>query len=362
MLQRVGGRRRTLLVVALVLVVVAGLALAGVLGWERLHRTHLEAALGSVPAGSLRVGFTDWGVVRREVGVRADATPTDTAVEKLVRRAYDLDFSAASSIDDSAVALQEKYGFGPANAQWEAFAQGRKGAAMVLKMDDGTDFDALASRLRSLGYDKPKVGTGVWRGGVDLVAGIDVTISPELQQVVLLADQGLVVSSDSSSYAATAAKAAAGDAATLTSKAGITDVAGRLDSPANAMVWSGDFACEDLAMSSADADAQAQAARLVKRAGGVTPLAGLAMAMRPDRTLRVVEHFEDSDQARDDLRPRARLAVGEAVGRGGSFADDFRLTTSKAVGSDVVLDLRPREKTGYVLSALYDGPLVLATC
>lgn len=90
----------------------------------------------------------------------------------------------------------------------------------------------------------------------------------------------------------------------------------RLDRPANAMVWSGDFAC--------------------------------------------------NDRARHDLRPRARLAVGEAVGeavgRGGSFADDLRLTTSKAVGSDVVLDLRPRQKTGYVLSALYDGPVLFATC
>lgn len=362
MLRSARRSRRTLLVVGLVLVVVAVLAVAGVLGWKRLHRTPLDSALASVPAGSLRVGFTDWDVVRREVGARADATPTSAAVEKLISRAYDRDFSAASSIDDSAVALQDKYGFGPANAQWEAFAQARKGASMVLKMDDGTDFDAIAARLRSLGYGKPKEDTGVWRGGVDLVAGIDGTISPELQQVVLLADRGMVVTSDSAAYVVTAAKAAAGDADALTSKAGISDVAGQLGSPANAMVWSGDFACEDLAMSSADADTQAQATQAVQRAGGVTPLAGLAMAMRPDRTLRVVEHFEDSGKARDDLRPRARLAVGEAVGRGGSFSDDFRLTTSKAVGSDVVLDLRPRTRTGYVLSALYDGPVLFATC
>ena len=40
---------------------------------------------------------------------------------------------------------------------------------------------------------------------------------------------------------------------------------------------------------------------------------GLAMAMRPDRTLRVAAHFEDSDDARENLRPRAELAVGDAV-------------------------------------------------
>lgn len=88
-------------------------------------------------------------------------------------RAYDTDLSAASSIDDSAVALQEHYGCGPANAQWEAFAQGRKGAAMVLRMVDGTDFDTLASRLRALGYDGPEDSAGVWRGGADVVAAVD---------------------------------------------------------------------------------------------------------------------------------------------------------------------------------------------
>ncbi len=40
----------------------------------------------------------------------------------------------------------------------------------------------------------------------------------------------------------------------------------------------------------------------------------------------------------------------------------FELTSSKAAGSDVVLDLRPRAKTGFVLSAVYDGPVIFATC
>ena len=115
-------------------------------------------------------------------------------------------------------------------------------------------------------------------------------------------------------------------------------------------------------MSSADDDAKAQAKARVGQVGGVTPLAGLGMAMEPNRTLRVVAHFEDSERAGKNLRPRAKLAVGEAIGRGGSFSDDFKLTTSKSVDSNVVLDLRPREKTGYVLSALYDGPVLFATC
>jgi hypothetical protein len=50
------------------------------------------------------------------------------------------------------------------------------------------------------------------------------------------------------------------------------------------------------------------------------------------------------------------------VGRGGSFADDFELTESRAVDATVRLTLEPRQSTGFVLSALYDGPVLFATC
>ena len=356
------GRRRTLVVAALALALVAGLLVAGVVVWNRLNRTNVEEAMGLVPASSLRVGFTDWGVVRRELDADLGDTPDRDAVEGFIEEAYDTDFAAASSIDESAAALQEKFGFSPATAQWEAFAQGREGATMVLKVADGADFDVLADNLRSAGYEKPEDDDGVWEGGADLVAQLDPTISPELQFVALLEDRGLVVSSDNPDYAETAARVAGGEAGSFSSVDGISDIAGRLEDPANAMVWGKDFACSDLAMSQADEDAQAEAEQLVERAGGVTPLTGLAMAMRPNRTLRVAAHFEDPDRAEKNLRPRAELAVGEAVGRGGSFADDFELESSRAVGSDVLLDLRPRTRTGYVLSALYDGPVLFATC
>jgi hypothetical protein len=353
-----------LIVVAAVLavVVVVGVVVVGTVVWHRLHRTPLDDALHRVPASSLRVGFTDWAVVRRQLGVNLGPSPSDSRIEAFIAKAYDKDFSAASSIDDSAAALQDKYGFSPVNAQWEAYAQGRKGATMVLKTAEGTDFGVLGDNLRTDGYRKPKTKDGVWLGGVDLVANLDPTLTPELQYVVLLPDQGLVVTSDTESYAAEAAAVAKGDQKSLASTgkvAGLDDTLGR---PANAMLWSGDFACEDLAMSKADQDSQTQADDLVQKAGGVTPLNGLAMAMSANRTLRVVAAFETSEEARRNLRPRAKLAVGDAVGRGGSFSDDYRLTLSKTSGSTVVLDLRPKEKSGFVLSALYDGPLIFATC
>ena len=350
------------MVAALVLMAVAGLLVVGVLVWKRATRSDLDEALGAVPASSLRVGFTDWTVVRSRLHAHLGDTPGSAAVTGLMQKAYDSDFSAASSIDESAAALQSKYGFSPATARWEAYAQGRKGATMVLKVADGTDFGVLAGNLRSIGYGKPKTADGVWQGGADLVVAIDPTLTPELQYVVLLADRGLVVTSDDASYAASAARAASGAAASFSGVPGVGDIANRLGDPANAMLWGQDFACTDLAMSQADDTAQADAANRVRQVGGVTPLAGLAMAMEPDRTLRVVEHFENSERASKNLRPRAQLAVGEAIGRGGSFSDDLSLFSSRAVNNDVLLDLRPRAKTGFVLSALYDGPVLFATC
>jgi hypothetical protein len=353
---------RTLAIAALALVLVAGLLVVGAVTWQRAHRTDLEDALASVPQSSLRVAFTDWAVVRSRLHAHLGDDPSEKAVTDLMGKAYDSDYSAASSIDEAAAALQSNFGFGPATAQWEAFAQGRKGATMVLKVPEGSDFDVLADNLRSAGYKKPTSDDGVWVGGADLVAALDPTFSPEVQYISLLKDQGLVVSSDVRSYAASSAKVAAGDGDSFASIAGAGDLAGQLGEPANALLWGKDFACTDLAMSSADDDAKAQAKARVGQVGGVTPLAGLGMAMEPNRTLRVVAHFEDSERAGKNLRPRAKLAVGEAIGRGGSFSDNFKLTTSKSVDSNVVLDLRPREKTGYVLSALYDGPVLFATC
>ncbi len=156
-------------IAALVLVLLAGLLVVGVVVWQRLNRSDLQEALDVVPESSLRVGFTDWATVRSRLDAHLGDTPDGEEVEKLIQEAYDSDYGATSSIDDSARALQEKFGFSPATAQWEVFAQGRKGAAMVLKVAEGADFDVLAGNLRSAGYEKPKEDDGVWKGGVDLM-------------------------------------------------------------------------------------------------------------------------------------------------------------------------------------------------
>jgi hypothetical protein len=346
--------------VAVVAVLVVGVLARKV--WTDAHRTDFSEALDTVPRSTLRFAFTDWAAVRRQLDVPTQTTPSDATVEKLTGKAYDSDLSAVSSIDESTAALQEHFGFSPATAQWEAYAQSRAGATMVVRMPDGFDMDRVTAHLDDLGFTRPAKATGVWKGGIDLVAAIDPTITPELQYVAVLADRHLVVTSDQESYAKVVAATALGDRDSLGDLGSARDVVDPLPEPAAAMFWSRDFACTDLAMSQADDDGQAQADELVAAAGGVTPLTGLVMALAPDRTLTVSEGFEDSRQAKENLRARAKLAVGEAPGRGGSFSDDLRMVSSRTAGASVLLEFRPKQRTGFVLSALDNGPVLFATC
>jgi hypothetical protein len=73
-------------------------------------------------------------------------------------------------------------------------------------------------------------------------------------------------------------------------------------------------------------------------------------------------HFETSAQAEANLRPRLRLARGEAVGQGGTFAERFSVSVARAEDQQVVLDLEPVEPDADLLSDLAQGPLVFATC
>ena len=72
--------------------------------------------------------------------------------------------------------------------------------------------------------------------------------------------------------------------------------------------------------------------------------------------------FADDRQATANLRPRARLFVGPAVAREGSYADDLRLVRSRSEDSTVVLTAKPKERTGFALSEVSAGPVLFATC
>lgn len=355
--------RNKLLIGGLVVVIVAVLGWVGVGWWQRAHRSDLETALREVPGSTQRLSFTDWHVVREQLGVDGLDT-AGGALNKWLDRAYDKDYSSASAIRDYSPAMTKYFGFSAANVDWEAYAQSEAGAALVLHMEPDVDFDDIAKALKGRGFDEPSSDDGVWKGGADLLATIDPELTPELQYVTLLRGRHTIVTSDKLAYASTAAKVADGHGDSLADEvSSTTDLAGKVGTPIAATLWSKDFACSDLAMTQASAADQRRADQLIAAAGKTSPLSGLIMALSPGRVVSVGEQFASGEQARENLRARATLAVGPAVGRGeDTFSTDFKLTASRTKGSTVLLTMRPRDPADFPLSSIFDGPVIFATC
>lgn len=336
----------TVSVVATVVALVAGAA------WWLLRddRSRYDAALDTLPAATLRAAFTDWAHAR--------ATIDDRDLQTFVDDAYDADLTRSSALESSAVALEANYGIDLSAAEWEVYGQSDAGSVAVVQLD--TSYPRLRDTLEDLGYGKPSSSERAWTADPSLVAGVDPSLSPVLQNIVLLDDAQLVLLSDDGTYAERAARVAKGDTESLLDR--VDDLAGEAVSPVSAVLWGGDFACGALSMASADDADQNHAEQLVADVGGVDPVDGLVMAREADGQVRVVMMFASDDQARANLQPRTDLAAGEAPGLGGRFDERFEITGAEREGRFVVLRLRPAEDEESLLSVLSNGPTLFATC
>lgn len=351
------------LVVWLALVLLAVVVAGAWFGWRAVQRSEYERAVRLLPDSTLRATWTDWAAVRLLAeGSDLDADPSPRDVDGFLSRAYDLDLTSTSAVADSTYAMDRHYGFSALDAEWEMLGQSPDGQVVVLGFGDTADLENVERSLRRLGYSAPSADGGVWSGSADLVAGIDVSLTPVMQNVVVLPAEGLVLLSDAQAYASVAAGVVAGSEPSLDEVDGVSALASAVGSPVTAVHFADDFACEALGMASADDGDQALADRLVEEAGGVSPLAGYVMAMAPDRTAVLGMHFESSSRASADLRPRVELATGEAVGQGGTFAERFRVVEARSDGSEVVLELEPADNDLPLVSDLTHGPVLFATC
>lgn len=347
-------RRAVVALVAALVVVVAGLV-----AWRLLTPgTPMERALSMAPAATSRVSWTDWDGVRRELGADVDAGSSAEEVDAFLSDAFGRDLSAMSALGTSAGVMQTELGFSPATITWELLAQSPDGAVEMLGVDDDLSFGEVADRLAELGWTEPKDDDGVWVGGPDVLAGAGPMLTPELQHFALLADRHVILASDQAPYLERVLDVVDGDA---DSADDLADLASSLGDPLAAAAYDGAYACERLAMSQADDDAQAEADQLVEAAGGVHPLTGFAMGLLPGGDLRAVMQVEDPDDAPGDADARAQLAAGPAPGQGGDFSDRFSVAGARSEGREITLDLRP-EDGEYVLSDLTSGPVLFATC
>jgi hypothetical protein len=341
-----------------VAVVVLALVATGVVWWLGARGTELEKAVAMAPAGSQRLSWTDWAAVRERLGSSPGSDPSAEQLQQLMDDGYDADLTSTSALLASAETLRSQLGFSPATLEWELFTQSERGAADYLRFPDDADLDALGDKLEALGFTRPDEEDGVWRGGTDVLARVDGTLTPELGFFAIDADRHLVVTSDTADYLAVAMDTVAGDADPVD---GLDDVVSGSGEPLTAAVYAGAYACSALAMSSADQADQARAEQLVEDAGEVNPVTGFAMSVQPGGDVRVVLGFESEDQARTNADSRSVLARGPAPGQGGDFTDRFTVRSVTADGDVVTLDLDPLEGQ-YVVSDLSSGPVLFATC
>jgi hypothetical protein len=343
--------------VAGALVAVVALVAGGVVWWRGGDESSFAWAVGHAPAGTQRASWTDWAAVRRHEGADLSLRSSAPELAHFLSQAFDDDLSSTSALVQSAPALQQRFGFSPADADWELFSQSDQGAVIMLHLPSA-DLDGVAGHLRDLGYHPPTDPGGAWAGGSDLLAQISADLTPELSYIAIDTHDSLLLASDTSEFLTVATQAVTGDGARVSGLGAVADDAG---TPLSSAVYTGAYACGALAMAHAGASDQTAARRLLSAAGEVNPYSAFAMSDEPDGSVRVAFEFDGSDVARTNADTRAVLAQGPAPGQGGSFGERFRVDSATAHGSLVVLRLLPRPGA-YVLSDLSTGPVLFATC
>lgn len=354
-------RRGSLLAVVAAAAVVA--LVAGALVWwlTRGPSGPYADAVGTLPEATLRSSFTDWSHVAQQLEVPDVEEARDAGtVDDFLDRAYDADMVTGSTQLDVIRGLALTFGYTPAQAEWEAYGQSREGAVDVLKMTEEVDFDEVAGNLREAGYDAPDEEDGVWQGSGDLVVEFESPMSTLQINVLLLADERMILTSDRVAYLEETRAAIRGDAASLRDVSGVEPLLETVEGAVSAQLWTKDFACEDLAMRQADqVDAQ-EGARLVEQAGGVHPLDGLVMARTGGTGATIAMWFDSEADADDDLQPRTDLARGPAPGQGGDFTERFTVEDSRVDGQRVTMRLRA--ETDSLMGDLGQGPVLYAAC
>ncbi|MDN5893498.1 MAG: hypothetical protein L0H93_05680 [Nocardioides sp.] len=346
--------RHLALITALVVAVGAVAAGIGYVVWPR--SSEYADAVGLLPDDILRVTWTDWDGLRSELGAE-DVPPVGPGADKFLAAVADRDLGV-SSLSSSSEELYDALGFSPATSEWEMLGQGREGMLIVLELDQ--DLSAVADKFEALGFSRPSSGAmdgAVWTGGADALAVDTGLATPELQNVAFLEDEGLLVGSDSSSYIESAMPVVKGDDDGLDAEA----LTGQVEAPLDAVAFIGDYACEALSMTQADASTQSLADHLVDQAGGVSPLQGYLVAMEADRRLSIVFDFENERQAEDDSRSRRALAGAEDPGQMLAYPDEFTISHTEQDGSSVVLTGKA-EPDASSITNLTSGPVLLAGC
>ncbi|MBA2418867.1 MAG: hypothetical protein H0V59_08015 [Nocardioidaceae bacterium] len=194
----------------------------------------------------------------------------------LLAAAYDQDLSAVSVLAGSVEVMADENGWTVLDTDWEMYSQSRTGAVIVLALGPRLSADTVVAGLRQVGYAEPAAGTS--NSGVWTTSGATATtvqgVSPRLANVAVLAEEGLVVASDSTDFAEGTIRVAQGEAESLGDVPAGADVAAPLVGSAVAVVHSAANGCATGSYVDADTGDANQAELAANAAGGLTPPPG----------------------------------------------------------------------------------------
>jgi hypothetical protein len=340
------------------------LAVAGGLFASRVrqHDSRIEAALKTLPNQTLVASFTDWEAIRAQIDPHVSSSSKPVERADFFEQVYDRDFSTTSVLGVFDEDMATSYGWTVLDSEWEMYGQSRVGAVEVLRMPDDFDFAAAERALTRLGYGAADKD-GVRVADEETLAAIAPNLTPQLTAVVLLPDDGVIVTSDASSYADVTVDTIDGERDSVDDQNGVAAMAAALgDSSVTAQMDVGDYGCVAAGFGQADPAQQRLARQRTASVGGVSATHGLTLSIDERRDLSVVMSFASGDEARDDQAARLALARGAAPDQGGTFDERFRVVRADVEGQNLVMVLRPRSKDTQLLRDLGHGGLLFASC
>ncbi len=314
----------------------------------------LTSALDVIPARTTVVGFTHWAAIRDHL----DLGDVDTRGERadLVAEAAERDLSTRSVFGRSEETMYERFGWSPAEIEWEVYGQDPVGAANVVRLDASVSFDDLRAKLRAADYRQ--------RGETWSVAETP-GLPGILAHVALVPRQRLVVMSDRREQVPDVLDVVDGRARSLARVHAAAGTAQALAASDSVILQAGTLGCESTAVADEDRAQQARAA--VERAGGLAEyrFSGRGILERggsgfPAQRLVFAMTFDSAVVASDQARVRSRLSTGPFIGRTGPVSDTLRLDSASADDTTVRLAFDHDPDTDVFMPGT--GPALFASC
>ena len=364
--------RRRLTVVGgawLALVLVAAAAVVGVpLVAATAHRTDLERAVAVRAADTQRALVDRLGrrPARARRRPRRPLRRPTTLEQFLLRR---LRRRPHLRLRDGATrrrCCSRRFGFSPADVDWELFSQCTAGAVLIVGLPDGVDFDELGDGFEALGYERPATRTRAsGTAGRGACSPASSRREPDARSSSTSPSTPTTTCCSPATAARTCETAVRRPRTTTWTTPGLpTTWPRRSGEPLSAAVYTGDYACKALAMAQADEDDQSTADRAGRRGGHGRP-DDRRSRWRSSPAARCGWRmaFENDDQARTnadsraDAGRRARRPARAATSPTGSPSVRSPPTASWSRST-----CEPASRTATCSRDLSTGPVLFATC